>query len=325
MAKIRRYDEIMEQACANMIARQDKITDFNEGSVIHTLLDTAARLAERNYIAIRQGYNENLRLIPYAFFEFKRKPGQKAAGTVVFSRSGVFDVQTVIPAGTLVSGNGKNYTTTAAGYIAAGDMRSNGIPIIAEAAGKDCNLIPYAINAIGSVLSSDVVSVENPNPITGGTDIETDEQFDGRFKLFINGLSGTTEYAIRAAALNVESVRYVSIKTHNPPLNNIYNMSIYVDDGSDSASESIMAAVKLAVEGDGTEQNQGHLAPGINIRVLPPMVVPVNLSIIIYTYQVDIEDARVEIQTALAAYINSLTIGSSVLLSEIISVLMKIA
>jgi uncharacterized phage protein gp47/JayE len=102
-------------------------------------------------------------------------------------------------------------------------------------------------------------------------------------------------------------------------------MSIYVDDGSDSASESIMAAVKLAVEGDGTEQNQGHLAPGINIRVLPPMVVPVNLSIIIYTYQVDIEDARVEIQTALAEYINSLTIGSSVLLSEIISALMKIA
>ena len=30
MAKIRRYDEIMAGATANMIAKQDKITDFNE-------------------------------------------------------------------------------------------------------------------------------------------------------------------------------------------------------------------------------------------------------------------------------------------------------
>ena len=47
MAKIRRYDEIMAGATANMIAKQDKITDFNEGSIIHTILDTVSRIAER--------------------------------------------------------------------------------------------------------------------------------------------------------------------------------------------------------------------------------------------------------------------------------------
>ena len=69
MAKIRRYDEIMEGATANMIAKQDKITDFNEGSIIHTILDTVARIAERAYVAIRQGYNEMLAILPSVFEE----------------------------------------------------------------------------------------------------------------------------------------------------------------------------------------------------------------------------------------------------------------
>ena len=75
MAKIRRYDEIMAGAMANMIAKQDKITDFNEGSIIHTILDTVSRIAERMYVAIRQGYNELLVLIPYSLFGFERKNG----------------------------------------------------------------------------------------------------------------------------------------------------------------------------------------------------------------------------------------------------------
>ena len=60
MAKIRRYEEIMQGATANMIAKQDKITDFNEGSIIHTILDTVSRVAERAYVAIRQGFNDCL-------------------------------------------------------------------------------------------------------------------------------------------------------------------------------------------------------------------------------------------------------------------------
>ena len=75
MAKIRRYDEIMEGATANMIAKQDKITDFNEGSIIHTILDTVARIAERAYVAIRQGYNEMLAILPYSPFKLTKKEG----------------------------------------------------------------------------------------------------------------------------------------------------------------------------------------------------------------------------------------------------------
>ena len=109
MAKIRRYDEIMEAAKANMIAKQDKLTDFNEGSVIHTFLDTIARLLERAYVAIRQGYNEMLGILPYSIFEFSKKQGLYASGTVIFSREKPLKAASVISKGTVITGGGLTY------------------------------------------------------------------------------------------------------------------------------------------------------------------------------------------------------------------------
>ena len=96
-------------------------------------------------------------------------------------------------------------------------------------------------------------------------------------------------------------------------------MSVYVDDGSGGASEETIAAVKLAIEGDGTELHQGHLAPGVNVRVLPPQTVPVNFKIIVYVYRADIVGAETEIKRVIAEYVNSLTIGKSLIISDIIA------
>jgi uncharacterized phage protein gp47/JayE len=324
-AEIRRYDDIMQQASANMIARQDKITDFNAGSIIHTILDTICRICERIYVAIRQGYNDNLRLVPYFVFGFERKTGTYANGTVQFRRENPLPTRTLIPVNSKVSGAGKNYATTETGYIEPGAILSNEIKILATSSGKDFNVTALVIDTIDSVISSDVIEVTNPYPITGGTDAETDEEFDDRFKIHINGLSGTNDYAIIDAARNVEGVRSVSAKNHKPPLRNIYNMSIYVDDGSGSATPEVIEAVKLAIEGDGTAIHQGHLAPGVNVRVLPPNTVPVHYTAIVEVYRADLETADTETRNVLAGYTNGLTLGKSVIISEAISRLMKLS
>jgi uncharacterized phage protein gp47/JayE len=319
MAEIRRYDDIMQQACANMIAKQDKITDFNAGSIIHTFLDTIARIAERIYVAIRQGYNENLRLVPYSFFGFERKSGSYASGTVQFERKIPLPARSIIPTGTKVSGKGKNYMTTAVGYIEPGSLYSNPIKVVANVAGTEFNIPAFTIDTIDSVVPSDIMLVANPEAITGGTEKETDDEFDERFKIHISGLSGTNTYAIMDAARSVDLVRSISVKNHKPPLMNIYNMSIYVDDGSGSASEETIEAVKLAIEGDGTVMHQGHLAPGINVRVLPPKTVPVNFSLVVYVYRVDMADAKENIKRIIVEYVNSLLIGKSVVIAQILS------
>jgi uncharacterized phage protein gp47/JayE len=324
MSEIRRYDDIMQQALANMIANQDRITDFNRGSIIHTFLDTVARIAERNYVAIRQGYNDNLRLVPYSLFNFKRKPGTSSTGEVVFQRSTSLPARTAIPKGTRVSGEGKSFITTEIGYIEPGSIYSNNIAAVSEKSGTEYNLPPYAISIIDSVLSTDIAAVVNPGPMTGGTNMESENEFDERFKIYINGLSGTNDYAIMNAALNLDMVRSVSIKNHKPPLRNIYNMSIYVDDGSGSATDETLKAVRLEIEGDGTPARQGHLAPGVNIRVIQPLVVPLIFSsVIVYVYRYNAEAAKSEVRQILAEYVNSLTIGKSVIISEAITRIKK--
>lgn len=324
MAKIRRYDEIMEAAAANMIAKQDKITDFNEGSVIHTILDTVSRIAERAYVAIRQGYNEQLALLPYSPFGMSKKDGLYASGTVVFSRSSALSASTIIPKGTVVSDGEHNYTTTSAVTIAADALDSDSVEVTAEEAGSGYNIAAGAINAIESVVPTDVVSVTNKYAFTGGTDAETDAEFEARFTNYINGLSGTNSYAIKSAALSVNAVRSVSVQNHKPPYKNIYNMSIYVDDGSGGATKETIEAVKLAVEGDDTSENPGHLAPGVNIRVLAPTSIPVNIKANVSIYSTDLDAAETEIESVISSYVNSLTIGKPCILSELITKIMAL-
>jgi hypothetical protein len=325
MAEIRRYNDIMRQAVANMAAKQNKITDFNEGSVIFTYLDALSRISERLYSSIRQGYNDNLRLVPYALFGFGRKDGRKATGTVKFIRTAPLQSQTVVTGGTRVSGGGKIYETTEDAYIAAGAIESNGVAVLALEAGSGSNAAEYTVDRVDTATPTDVAGVVNEGKILGGTDAETDEEFDERFRIFINGLSGTNEFAIRSAALGLDSVRSVSTKIHKPPLNNIYNMSIYVDDGTGSATQQTLDEVMLAIEGNGTSLNPGHLAPGINVRVLSPATVYMGFSIRAYVYHMDAEVAEADIAGTVQEYVNGLTIGRHVILSEIVKRIMKLA
>jgi uncharacterized phage protein gp47/JayE len=215
--------------------------------------------------------------------------------------------------------------TTAVGYIEPGALYSNPIPVISIGVGSKFNIPSYTISTIDSVLPTDVAAVVNHDAITGGTNQETDNEFDERFKIFINGLSGTNDYAIMDAALGVSMVRSVSVKNHKPPLRNVYNMSIYVDDGSGAATPETLAEVKLAIEGDGTEAHKGHLAPGVNVRVVPPVTVPVHYTVILYVYRADLSAADEETRTILADYTNGLTISAPVIISEAISRVMKLA
>lgn len=323
MAKIRRYDEIMAGATANMIAKQDKITDFNEGSIIHTILDTVSRIAERMYVAIRQGYNELLVLIPYSLFGFERKNGFHASGKVIFKRSVALSAQSIVPKGTRVSGGGYSFTTTEAAIIPVGGTESAAVEVVADKAGR-AFVAAGVINTIDSVVPADVVEVTNPYALSGGTDQETDAEYKERFRIYINGLSGTNSYAIKSAALSVNAVRSVSTQNHKPPYKNLYNMSIYVDDGSGGATEETIEAVRRAIEGDDTEANPGHLAPGINIRVLSPTAIPVVIEMDASIYSIDTDEAREGIRSVVSSYINGLTIGKPVVLSEIITKVMAL-
>lgn len=325
MSDIKRYDELMEEACTNMIAKQDKITDFNEGSVIHTILDTFCRIIGRLYTAIRTGFNTGLLLLVYSLFNFKKKSGNYAGGKVTFSRTTPIDARSVIPAGVKVSGNGKTYITTESGVIESGMIDSSEVIIKAAEAGSDYNSAAGVVNSIDSSVPSDIVLVTNSLPITGGTDEESDADAEDRFTKMIAGLSGTNLYAIESAALSIDSVRSVSVKNHKPPLQNVYHVSVYVDDGTGNASNETLEAVRKAVEGDESDRKNGHLAPGITARYLVPTAVPVDFTISITTNKTDYSEVESEVKRIVQTYVNSLQIGKSVILSTIIKKILELS
>lgn len=319
---IRRYKEIMESAIANMVAKQDKITDFNEGSIAHTVLDTFSRLLERAYVSIRQGYTEALRLIPFMLFGFKRKEGSYATGSIIFKRTEAFEKATLISKGVKVSCDGLVYQTTKAGTIEPGNILSSPIPIIAEKPGVNYNVAAGMVTVIDSAIPGEVVECYNEVALTGGADAETTAEVDERFKAKINSYAGTSTWAIKSATLELDCVRSCAIQEHAPPLKDVYNLTIYVEDGSGAASNEVIEKVKKEIEGD--SNTCGHLAPGINIRVKAPKVVPVDFDVTATVYRTDRDFAQSEISKVIAEYTNGLIIGKPVIISELINRIISI-
>lgn len=319
------YSELMNQMKNRAIAAGIGITDYNNGSMIMTIFESVARPIEQGYIDTRNGYNNNLRAIPYSVFDFKQKEGQKANVDVVFTRNERLNSISTIPIGTRISNGSLIFITTSIGVIPAGDLNSNSVGAIAEDIGLQYNLAPNTIKTIESTLTAEIVGVNNPAKATGGTDKETQTQMLRRFKYMINGLQGSNKYGIQAGVLGLEGVRSVGIEEHFPPKSNVYNFTVYVDDGTGLLTEELKDKVLDLINGNDTEELPGLRAAGVNVDVQGAVIVEINITARVTIYRV--EQARVEndIDTKLHEYINGLGIHENVVLSSIIVLLKQIS
>jgi uncharacterized phage protein gp47/JayE len=322
---IKRFDQIYEDMRNWMLAHQDKVTDFNDGSVIASFMEAVGREVAMAYIKARSGYDTFLKYLPFSIFEFEQKAGVKAVGQVIFSRSKAYTTVVTIDVGTLISTNsGIQFVTTAVATIASGGLASNAVSIRAVDAGASGNVLQGLIVKIDSSVIG-VDSVRNDNPCTGGQDEESETEFKTRFRQYILGLGRTNRYGITTACLSVDNVRSVSIVEHFPPIDNVWNTSVYVDNGYGDAPADVIAAVKSIIAGVGSYSNPGYKAVGINVRVLAPTVVPIALELNLKIDDtVSQEAVEAEIITAMQNYINGLKIGEDVILSRITQSVMKI-
>lgn len=318
------YNTLLEEMKQSAIANGSGLTDFNDGSNIMTIFESTARPIEQAYIDTRNGYSNNLRAIPYSVFDFKQKPGQKAATEVKFTRNAALTSVSRIPSGTRVSSGSLVFITTADAFIDAGQTVSGNVGAIAEKIGLEYNVNENTITTIESNLSAEIVSVTNPIKAVGGTDAETQTQMLRRFKYYINGLQGSNKYGIMAGVLGVEGVRSVSIDEHFPPKNDIYNFTVYVDDGTGSMTQDLKNQITDLINGTDTEENPGLKAAGTNadVTTATPVYIPITVTATIY--RVEVERIKSEIQTKLQEYINGLGINENVILSSIIVLLRQI-
>ena len=318
------YNELLDEMKSSAIAGGSGLTDFNEGSIIMTIFESVARPLEQGYIDTRNGYANNLRAIPYSIFDFKQKSGQKASVSVIFTRNAASDFVSTIPIGTRVSNGTLVFTTTDVGNIQVGEVNSNEVEATAENVGLEYNVAENTITTIESNLSAEIVSVNNPYKATGGTDAETQTQMLRRFKYMINGLQGSNRYGIMAGVLGLEGVRSVSIEEHFPPKSNIYNFTVYVDDGTGRLTDELKNRCVDIINGDDTETNPGLRAAGINVDVQAAAIVYIAVKVTATIYRAEEARVRNDITTTLQQYINGLGIHENVVLSSIVVLLKQI-
>jgi len=322
---VQSYEDIYKKATDIFIAGQNKITDLNKGSIASTNFEAFSRIVERLYIDCKAGYNTNLKAAAYTIFGFKRKEGQKATAIVKFSRTKERSLPSTIPIGTKVASGSYIFITTETGTIPADSLTSNDVTVQAEKIGLEYNVAANTINSIETIVPSDVVAVNNSLKASGGTNDETETEMLSRFKQYINGLQGTNSYGLESSILSIEGVRSAAVDEHFPPENNIYNATVYIDDGTGELTPELKSEIETVINGDDTSVNPGKRAAGINVRILPATPVPIDIIGSCTIYRTEHSVASFDIENAIREEINSLGVNEDFVLTSLILRLRRIS
>ena len=250
-----------------------------------------------------------------ADFGFARLAAKAATGPVTFARY-TNTAAATIPVGTIVQtadGSQKYaviadtaqpaYSAAAGGYVLPIGTSSITATVKSTSAAAAGNAAAGAINTIGTSIAG-VDTVTNAAGFTNGSDAESDTAFRARFPLYLSGLASATYTAISSAITNVQTGLNFTI-TENLSYAGASQPGYFyvvVDDGSGSPSSGLLALVTAAVD------RKRPLTT--TFAVFAPSLLTANVAMTITTAAGYTHSAVVaQVQAALQAYINSLTIG----------------
>ncbi len=302
------YDQIMNAMKAYIVAHQTIITDLNEGSVIASILEAVAREISAEYIAIVSNIDTYQKKIAFAQFDFRKKAGVAATGSIVFSRDSAHRNDLYIPVRTEVAtSDGIKFTTVEDVLITAGTTESSSAEVVCETLGTAGNVAAGAISIINSTITG-LSSVTNAVACSGGVDEETDDEYDSRFREFIQGLGQSSVPGIKAAVLAINGVKSCSIVEHFPPVSGI-NITVYAEDGSGTLPDDLLTEVDNVVNGGGDKT--GIRAAGIRAQISAPVMDKITVTVeAAIDWSVPRQYIEDEMNTKIAGYIASLGIGA---------------
>jgi hypothetical protein len=327
--EVKSFEQIYGNMRNYIIAHQDKLTDFNDGGVLSSQIEATAREIAMLYVRGRVGFSSFLRSLPYSVFDFAMKDGVKASTQIVLSRSKPFSYDTPIPAGTIVAAGNINFLTSDAGVVLSGEVDSAPIAAVAQNIGDKYNIGAGAVKTIVSTLPADIIKVSNPSPATGGENAEDWAAYMNRFADYILGLQRTNSSGLLSALNSGHLIRSMTVDEHFPPLDGIFNMTLYLEDGSGGMTPEALVEAQQIIDGNIAQGIGGYRAPGLKIRYLTPEVMPITTHIAVTTErdivnEVDESVVANEVIDATRKYINSLKIGRSFFLSDLIVVLKRL-
>lgn len=288
--KIKHFDQIVASELNWLASVQDKITDYNIGSVNRTILEAAAMEFEEFYYRMIDALEQAMPESVYESFEFARQPATTASGVVTFGRSIVADQDYLIPEGTIVSTSELVTFRTLADVTLTTGQQTVQASVLAVKSGISGNVQAGSIANLNSAILG-IETVTNAAPTAGGSAIESAESRAERFRIFVTSLARTTVGGLKGGAITAQLVesgtgaileRVQKVKVVEPYLTGQGprgEVDVYIDNGSGSASAELIAEAQRIIDGynDGGEDVIGYRAAGVVVNVKSVMALPVNV------------------------------------------------
>ena len=337
---LRTYDQIVTDMLTK-IADRTKLTNFNVGSVIRTLVEVfCAAIADlgdlilaalkAGFLATATGYWLDLKAKEFGVV---RHPAKRAEGIVYFMRSVPRDENITLPAGTIIStlkdseGKAYRYLTQDEVVLVAGTSEI-AASIIAQSAGAEFNVGPGSIKkTVVHIRGVDTVENRSDWITSEGTNQESDESLRRRAFLAWEELTqGSTERAYISWALSDSRVTSAFVNGHQPRGQGTVN--IYILGAGGMPSPSLIADVQAIID-----ENRPLCSDAL---VLAPdsKDVTIDLAITPKRYAVTTE-IEAEVRKRIEAYFNPqgdpdyrwidpLGVGQKVIFNQLVEIVMSV-
>lgn len=223
MLDIREFEDMVDDTCERIVDSDVGITNTGYGSVTRTIVEAIIAEIDIAQYTVLQAYlsktideatGEDLDDVVSILNVYRKQATQCDNGIVTFSVTELSDVDIDIPSGSIVStvqlqnNTVYEFSTISDAVLTAGEYEVD-VPVICNNAGY-IYIPPNNITVINESIIG-IAEVTNKDIISGGNNIETDEELRDRAKDALNMLGKGTTNSIRSAVESVEHVIDVSV------------------------------------------------------------------------------------------------------------------
>lgn len=307
-------------------ATQDKITDFQIGSVARTLMESPAIEIDEFYQRMFAGILEAIPTAIYKGFDFTLVEATASRGYVVVSFLGPIEEAFTVPAGSvfLAPASGLQYLSESDVNVPVGAMTAS-IVVTCTQTGTVGNLPVGSITQAQDFDFPVGASISN-NLISSGKDAETEEERKGRFSAFVLSISRGTlasvRYAGASAIIRSPAGSVIEYVTRIGDDENIGHVDLYIYGSGGIASDELVAESQKLV--DGYTEEDGTVVPGyrsagvrVSVQKMTEKSVDVNINLTMFPGYDLTTEVTTNLRNAIESVIDLVESGGTLYMSSI--------
>lgn len=313
--KLKTLSEILNDMITWVSTNTKKVTDFNVGSAVRTLLESVSLQLEEFYYKMYENIMWAIENSLFTAFGFELKKATAADGYVLVTfkseMTRVFTIQKNTEFSTPKGITKPKYYYVTKDIIVPIGAKEVLVPVRCTELGESGNVPADTITLMVTPHSS-IQSVTNPHGFITGRNAETKSERKQRFLKYIQTLARGTSDAIAYGCMDVDGVQGVWIDDSDIGLVRAYVHDFNGDLPSD---------LKLRVQ----ENVKNYKAAGVEVAILPVVKRTIDLNItLIINNDYDTKLYSDVVENEVYRFLNSFQVSKNLYLSELIQYIMNL-